>query len=550
MGQETKICKTCNKEFTIEPDCGILCEKVGIPIPQECHICIWKNLTAFWVFGKFRKTTSALSGKTIITTFSEATPFPLYDYDEWISDAWDPLKFGQDYDLSRPFFEQFAEVQLRTPHPHRSGFMSTNCDWSDDAWSCKNCYLCRSMLECEDLSYAYRTANCKNSIDITFCFDTEYSYDCTYCFKSYRIRHSFDARDSMDSAFLYDCRNVQNCFMCWNLRNKQYYILNKPYSKEEYFEKLKEYKLNSRREVEKLKREFTDIIAREVIHRADRNLKVANSTGNFLEECKNCHECYFAQKSENSSYLLRGLDQHDVVYAAGTIAEKAALTMMDGYNYETIATSRCGHCRYSAYLDYCEECEYCFGCVGLRKKKYCILNKQYSELEYKEVVDKIKAQMMSDGTWGTFFPYSLAYGGYNLSTGQIFFPETRETIESKGGIWEDLQEQNYEGISGDDAPDRIGEVSGDFSKQALICPETKWRFNVAPQELAFYREYGIPIPSCHPDRRTLERFKPLTITTPYEGTCVFCSKPITHYYPPKWGYKKIACNECYQKEVI
>ncbi len=549
-GEETKICKTCRKEFSVPPDSLVLYEKTGIPVPQECHVCIWKNLTAFWVFGKFRKTTSALSGKTIITTFSEKTPFPLYDYDEWMSDVWDPLQYGRSYDFSRPFFEQYAEVQRKTPHPHRSGTMSTNCDWSDDAWSCKNCYLCRSMLDCEEVNYAYRTVNCKNSTDLTFCFDVERSYDCTYCFKSYKVRHSFDARDSMDSAFLYDCRNVKNCFMCWNLRNKQYCILNKQYSKEGYFEKMKEYRLNSRREVERLKKEFADVVAREVIHKADRNLKVVDSTGNFLEECKNCKESYFAQKSENGYYLLRGYEQREVVHAAGTIAENAALSMMDGYNYGTVATSRCGNCRYSAYLEYCEECEYCFGCVGLRKKKYCILNKQYSESEYNDLVKKIKDRMTADGTWGTFFPYSLAYCGYNLSTGQMYFPETRESIEEKGGLWEDIQDQAYEGISGDEVPDVIDGVDNDFSKQAIVCPETKWRFNIAPQELAFYKEQGIPLPSRHPDRRNLERMKPLTVTTPYEGMCFFCSRPIIHYYPPEWGYQKIVCEECYQDRVL
>ncbi len=550
MNEEKRICQNCKQPFTIEMDCKVLYEKMGIPVPKECHMCIWKNLMAFWIFGKFRKTTSALSGKTIITTFSEITPFPLYEYEEWTSDAWNPLEYGQEYDFSRPFFEQFAEVQRRTPHPYRSGTMSTNCEWSDDAWSCKNCYLCRSMLHCEDLSYGYRTVNCKNSIDVTFCFDTEYSYDCTYCFKSYRLRHSFDARDCLESAFLYDCRNVRNCFMCWNLRGKQYHILNQPYAKEEYFKKIGTYRLDSRRELEKLRREFANIVAREVIHRADRNLKVVNSTGNFLEECKNCHESYFAQKSENSCYLFRGFEQREVIYAAGTIAEKAALSVMDGYNYDTVVTSHCGRCRYSAYLDYCEECEYCFGCVGLRRKKYCILNKQYSESEYNELIKKIKAQMVADDVWGTFFPYALAYGGYNLSTAQMVFPETQEAIESRRGIWEDLPEQNYEGISGDATPDVIGDVGDDFSKQAVICPETKWRFNIAPQELTFYREFGIPLPSLHPDVRTKNRMKPLTITTPHQGICIFCSKPIVHYYPPEWEYKKIACMECYQKEVI
>ena len=148
------------------------------------------------------------------------------------------------------------------------------------------------MLECEDVSYGYRILRCKQSVDVAFSFNSERLYDCTYCFRCYRVRHAFDVRDSMESAFLYDCRNVQNCFMCWNLRNKQYYILNQPYSKEAYQEKLKEYNLRSFKSVERLKADFAKRVVQEAVHRADYNVNVTNSTGNYLEECKNCSDCF------------------------------------------------------------------------------------------------------------------------------------------------------------------------------------------------------------------------------------------------------------------
>ena len=228
--------------------------RFDIGVPDECPRCIWQRMAAFWVFGVFRKGKSALSGKMIITTFSDKTKFPIYSHDEWVSDAWDPLSYGQGYDSTRPFFEQFAELQAKVPHPHQTGTKNTNSDWGDDVWNSKNCYLCRAMLDCEDVSYGYRLVNCKRSFDVTFCFDTELSYDCAYCFKCYKVKYSFNARDSMESAFLYDCRNVQNCFMCWNLRNKQYCILNEQYSKEEYFEKLKEYDTRSRSSIKNSKK--------------------------------------------------------------------------------------------------------------------------------------------------------------------------------------------------------------------------------------------------------------------------------------------------------
>jgi len=66
------------------------------------------------------------------------------------------------------------------------------------------------------------------------------------------------------------------------------------------------------------------------------------------------------------------------------------------------------------YCSFCfNVCEHLFGCTGLKKKKYCILNKQYSEEEYYLMVDKIIAHMKVTGEWGQFFPIkmsSVAYG--------------------------------------------------------------------------------------------------------------------------------------------
>jgi hypothetical protein len=43
---------------------------------------------------------------------------------------------------------------------------------------------------------------------------------------------------------------------------------------------------------------------------------------------------------------------------------------------------------YSANIEYsfnCYNCTFCFACLGLRKKNYCILNKQYTKEEYQKL---------------------------------------------------------------------------------------------------------------------------------------------------------------------
>ena len=167
------------------------------------------------------------------------------------------------------------------------------------------------------------------------------------------------------------------------------------------------------------KQEFKKILSERAIHRENLNLNALNSTGNFLTNCRNCVNCYFVEESENCRHMFRGIDTKDSIYSTGSTSEKSALVVLGLASYETVSTVATANCRYSAYLDSCEECEYCFGCVGLRKKKYCILNKQYSEKEYQEIIGKIKKDMKSRGEWGDFFPYHLAPCGYNLSLANI-----------------------------------------------------------------------------------------------------------------------------------
>lgn len=553
MESQTKRCQNCKKDFVIEPDDFALYDKMDLPEPVFCPYCRFKYLLAFWLNGRFRITKSALSGKTIITVLPESVSFPIYERSEFVSDAWDSIEYGKDYDKSRPFMEQLVELQSKVPHPHQVGVKNVNCDWTDDVWESKDAYLTRSAIGLEHIIYGYRVINCKNSVDLTFCFDLERSYDCLDCFKSYNLKHSFNSRDCMDSSFLYDCRNCQNCFMCWNLRNQKYCILNQPYSKEEYEKKLKEYNLKSRTEIEKLKKEFWQYLQQDGVHRQNYNVQAANSAGNFLENDKNCYECYFLQESENCRYNFRGYHNKETIDGVGCYnAEKCCLGVMDQFGpYNNVCNLYTTSCRYSAYLDNCEECEYCFGCVGMRKKKYCILNKQYTKEEYESLVEKIKADMKNRGEWGKFWPLSSAYAGYNFSLAHMQFPMTKDEALKFGAKWEEPVEPHYDNIvSADELPDNIDEVKDDITKQRILCPETKLSYNITKDELAFYKEHGIPLPRRHFDWRTLERYKPFSHMAELQhGVCTYCNKEIEHYYGSELGFKKIACLECYQREV-
>jgi hypothetical protein len=502
------------------------------------------------MFGKFRKGKSDLSGDNLITILPEKTRYPIYTLLEWHSDKWDAMDYGQDYNPNELFFKQFQELQEKVPHPHQSGSKNIDCDWCDDVWNSKNCYLSRSMEECEDQLYAYRVLRGRSCVDLTVCFDVEKCFDSIYCQNSYRIFYSRNCRDCIDSYFLQDCRNCQNCFMCWNLRGRSYCIENIQYTKDEYNEKINSFNLDSYKSIESFKERFEEVSQKDAVHRENFNLKTSNSTGDYLINTKNCMNCYTINDSEDSFNVIRGMKNKTTIDISGCWYSELVgncSCCVGGYSQKYCVGSSS---RYSEYLDFCIECENCFGCVGLKKKQYFILNKQYSKEEYEKLKGKIISKMKNEGEYGKFIPYSMSPGPFNFSTSFLYFPETKkEEMLKLGASWEEVKDSVIEGKHTSELPDSIKDVSEKICEEALICPVTGWRFNISKNEFAFYKQNNIPLPRLHFDVRVKRRLKYMTVIKSYSYKCFYCEKDIDAYYPHEWGYKKIACEECYKQNI-
>jgi hypothetical protein len=548
--KENRICEHCDKDFVISAEEMNMYKKVDIGLPTICFHCRVKLHLSFWSFGKFRKGKSDLSGERLITTLSEDIRYPIYTLREWHSDDWDAMDYGQDYDPSRSFFEQLRELQEKIPRPHQNGKNNTKCEWSDDVWNSKNCYLSRSMEECEDLFYSYRNVKVKNSIDAYISFYSEYIYSSLNVVNCYKVLYSRNSKDCIDSSFLYDCRNCQNCFMSWNLRGKNYCIRNQQYDRDEYFKELEKIDFGSYKVIQELRKEFEDILKNKVIHRENNNLKIHNSTGDNLLDTKNCHNCFTLSESENTFNVLRGMRNKDCIDTnASWYLELCGncSCCVNGYNLKYCLWSPS---RNSEYLDLCQECDNCFGCVGLKKKQHCILNKQYSKEEYTKLKQQIIQKMKEDNEYGRFLPHNMSTGPFNFSTAFLYYPNTKkEDILRLGGYWEEIDEGHMEGVETSKLPDNIKDVSEDICTQALICPETGWRFNINKDELSFYKQNNIPLPRKHFDVRIKEAIKFSTVLQSYKYKCYYCKEEINAYYPHEWGYKNIACESCYKKNM-
>jgi len=280
-------------------------------------------------------------------------------------------------------------------------------------------------------------------------------------------------------------------------------------------------------------------------------LKTTNSVGNYLTNCDKCVNVFAYEDSQNCRNQLRGLQNKDCIDGMGIFwtTEISGNNSCVLYSY-AVKHSSWSQGRYSEYLDICDEVEYCFGCVGLRKKKYCILNKQYSKEEYESLKNKIIEDMEKRGEYGKFLPYNMGLCDYNLSTATLYFPEVKkEEVLAKGGYWSEEDLSSQDGMSSLDLPDSILETSEDVVSQALICPETHYRFNISKAEYEFHKNKKFALPRIHFDLRMLKKARKTAVLKSYPYKCFYCKKSIMAYYPPEWGYQKIACEDCYKQNI-
>ena len=415
------------------------------------------------------------------------------------------------------------ELQEKVPRPHQGCKNNFNCDWCEDVWESKNCYLSRALFKCENLSYGYRVLTSKDSFDLVYCFDLQRSYNCLFCHNSFNLNFSENSKDCVDSNFLFDCRNCQNCTMSWNLRNKRYCIRNVQYTKEEYEKELAKFNFGSYKNIVILKEEFKRILKNEAVHRENFNIKTTNSTGNYMTNCDKCINVFSWENSQNCQNCIRGLNSKDSIDQAFTWNTENSGnngTVDGGYQIKHSAHS-VG--RYSEYIDNCLEVEYCFGCVGLRKKKYCILNKQYTKEEYEKLKAKIVLDMGEE--YGEFFPYSMGICDYNFSASILYFPQTtKEEILREGGYWSEEDFSSEDGISSLELPDAIKDTDLGICNQALICPQTHYRFNISQSEFEFHKNNNFALPREHFDRRMLEPARKMVVSKSYPYKCFYCQK--------------------------
>lgn len=588
MNSENRTCQSCKKIFTIASEDFDFYEKIKAPSPTWCPECrsirrmSWRNESSLYrhVCGSCKK--------PIITIYSPHYPRIIYCKECWVSDVWDPKTYGIDYQEDTPFFVQFRKLFDTVPLvlADRKG-TTENSEYGNYNGNCKNCYLCFSVALSEDSLYCANSQELKECMDSTGLRNGELCYEAVDSEKNYRCMFIERTRESADSSFLFGCSNAVNCFMSANIRNKSYVFRGKQMSAEDYKKEMTKIDMGDFSVVRELKNEFNAMKLLALRKHAEIKNSM-NATGDNITNSKNVFYSFDVNDSENIKYSMRILKGcRDVYDCHGMVAGEL---VYEGFGCgfsprNNLFSFSVDVSRNLIYCAMCHDSSDCFGCVGLKNQHYCILNKQYEEKEYKELVTKIKNLMDkvpyidTKGRvygYGEFFPSELSPFGYNETIAQDNFPITKEEAVTQGFLWKDDEKKNHiPTIFSDMIPKNITDVDESITSEIIQCEHKgscnercSSAFKVTPQEFLLYKKLSVPIPHLCPSCRHFERLKRRNSLKLWHRQCM-CGQPAMTYqntaihehgsrpcpngfetsYPPERP-EIVYCEQCYQKEVV
>ncbi len=520
-----------------------------VPLPNLCPQCreqqrlVWRNER------KLYNRTCDLTKKNIISVHAPDKPYPVYSKEAWWTDNWDPCTYGQDFDFNRSFFEQYQVLLNTVPRIALYQKENQNSEYTQNTGWSKNCYMLGGANRNQDCYYGNYVNDCTDCIDNTMIKNCEICYECIECEQCYNCFFCKRSNNCQDSQFLINCINVKNSFGCVNLVNKEFCFFNEQLTPELYSQKLQELNLGKADGLEKIKvtmyQHEQDFPVRYMMSNHCENV-----TGNDLFHSKDSYGCFDCSKLEDCSYsswLHASKDCMDI-YAWGMPAELCYFSLEVGSGaYQNLFDVSCDNCKSIYYSFQCYNCSNCFGCTGLKNKSYCILNKQYSQREYEQIVARIISHMQTLHEWGQFFPMHLSGLGYNETIAQELYPLTDKQALHLKALWY-VDVINREPTVKINVPNDSMNLTNAVIDTIYSCIQCEKGYRLIKQEVQFYQTHKLALPqkcfSCRHQAR-IEQRNPHKLR---QDNCTCCKQPFETTFRST-SKQPILCQTCFQKQV-
>jgi len=546
-------CQITDQQFEINDQDFEFYQKLKIPEPTISPFERQRRRLAFRNESTLYHRQCDKTGRQIISMYAPDCPLTIYDQKEWWEDSWEALTYGRDFDFSKTFFEQFADLQKVVPRMSLNNINAENSEYANYALGNKNCYLIYTSDFNENCCYGRWQMHCFRCFDCDFINNSEFCYDSIEIIKCNQSIGSMLCKNSSNIYFSYNLSNCHNCFGCSNLNNKEFYVFNKKVSKEEFEIFLKNANLGSYLNYIKSKNYCYQEIAK-TPHKALNILNCENSLGDYLKNSKNAYLCFDSMNIEDCKYCTNIQDNVKNCYDWDFVGFKSELcceVVSSAYNlFDCQFIANCW--QGNSNIEYCELClgnENLFGCIGLRKKKNCILNKQYTKEEFFNLKEKIIKHMKKTSEYGQFFQNELSPFAYNESVAVDYFPLSKNEILTKGFKWKDEDKNLKYKESIIEIPDEIKNCHEDICEKILICESTNKPYKIIKEEFKFLKENNLPIPRESIQQRSKNRISLKNSRNIYQRNCTKCGIQIFSTFSPERP-EVVYCERCYLKEVI
>jgi len=574
---EEKKCKQCGTDFTVTDEDLAFYEKISptfngkkfdIPAPTLCQQCRHRRRLGSRNAINLYKRKCDLCNEDIVSVYSpDKKDITVYCSKCWWSDKWDPKEFARDYDPEESFIDQVIALKQKVPQPALMNVNSENSEFSNFSNDNNNCYLIFMSGRNENVYYSYWAEDSKTCADISHSSSCELCFDGVNLGRCYNTHFAVNCGDCRDSYFIENCTNCKDCIMCSSLNQKQYCVRNKQLTKEEYERIKQDFVEGLETKLEEYRKEFRQVILSKP-KRFSQILRSENCSGENIFDSKDCHDCFFALKSEGCRYcfdIVSAKDSLDItgfgipierVYEAQNIGLGSARSAFISFAYQLSDSYYCEHCYYADNL---------FGCVGMKNHaRNLILNKQYSEQDYQQKVCEIITNMQRDGEWGEYFSPRFSTFGYNETIATEYFPLDKKSAKELGYHW---LEQNYD-IPLEGSPYEPKPISvyrdNEVERQNLLngilkCQTSNRPYKITGRELLFYIKNNLPIPREHFVVRMRNRMKYINPTLLHHRQCMCeesghdhdgkrCPNEFETTYAPERP-EKVYCEKCYQQSV-
>lgn len=563
---ETKSCQNCKKDFVIDERDQLYYKKINVPHPSWCPECRFeRRLSTHNVWSVYWRNCSKCDKRTL-SMYNKDLAVPVFCNECWWADDWDGTEYGMDYDPNKSFFEQIYELSRKTPFVAQEVLAPTmiNSEYCNGASYLRNCYLTFWADYSENITNSTIILELKDSSDCMRARESQLCYKSMGVNKSYRTFFSEECDACTDVWFSRNCYNCTNCIGCVNLRGESYSIFNEKYGKVEYAEKVKELGLDSWSNLEALQEKAKSFWLTKPYRSYTGNSMNLNVTGEYVFESKNSQDLYLCTSTEESRYtqfvtVPSAKECYDYT-GWGANVELMYETHSSGENVSNVKFS---YCAYPDSMDV----EYSiwviagknnFGCCNLKRKKYCILNKEYTKEEY----EKLKAQIIEDmkknpyvdeqgRTWsyGETFPLNQSLFGYNESSAYKFNPKTKAQAQKEGYLWYEEETVNHKTtINPEDLPEKIADTKENITDEVIGCAECGRGYKVGPLEFTLLQKMGMPVPHSCPKCRMNYHFSRLNPVKLWERNCAKCHAKVTTAFSPERP-EVIYCEKCYQQEM-